>query len=166
MTCSPLPELAHIRHLRPRCKTLPYETFPPEKTPADMIMFMPYLHYEYTSRRQKMLETVEQVREGVRSGPPRPQSNTPDQNAIWAYLRRDMPLHIRRTLDQFYYDALDSDTPQKRGVPPRNKDQVIQRFMKSQEQWKRDDPLMLMVDQLWMVLLEDGETLAKVYRII
>jgi hypothetical protein len=159
ITCSLLPELSYIRYLRPQCKTIPYVGFPPDKVLADMILFMPYLHYEYTSRRQSMLETVDQVIEGARSGPPRPQSNTADQNAIWAYLRRDMPLHIRRTLDQFYYDALDSDTPQKKGVPPRNKDQVIQRFMKAQEQWKNEDPLMLMVDQLWMVLLEDGNVL-------
>jgi hypothetical protein len=115
------------------------------------------LHYEYTSRRQNMAETVDQVIESERRRPPKPQSNTPDQNSIWAYLRKDVPLHMRRTLDQFYYNALNSDTPQKSGVPPRNLDQVTQRFMRGQEEWKNDDPLMLMVDQLWMVLLEDGE---------
>ena len=118
---------------------------------------MPYLHYEYTSKRESMADTIDKVREGIRSAPPRPQANTPDQNSLWAYLRRDIPLHIRRTLDQFYYDALDSDTPQKTGVPPRNLDQVTQRFMRAQPEWKNDDPLMLMVDQLWMVLLEDSK---------
>lgn len=126
-----------------------------------MILFMPYMHYELTSNRQEMARTMQEVRQ--RTIPLRPRANTPDQNAIWAYMRsksdtrREMPLHVRRTLDQFYYDALDSDTPQKPGVPPRNEDQVTQRFMKSQKAWCKDDPLLIMVDQIWMVLLEDGK---------
>jgi hypothetical protein len=118
---------------------------------------MPYLHYEYTSKREDMKHTINQVRDGIRVAPPKFSRNTPDQNAFWAYLRQDIPLHIRRTLDQYYYDALDSDSSQRKGVLPRNLDQVTQRFMKSQEQFKNDDTILLMVDQLWMVLLEDGK---------
>jgi hypothetical protein len=103
-----------------------------------------------------MKNTMNKVREGIRIAPPKFASNTPDQNAFWAYLRRDIPLHIRRTLDQYYYDALDSDSSQRKGVLPRNLDQVTQRFMKSQDQFKNEDSILLMVDQLWMVLLEDG----------
>jgi Ankyrin repeats (3 copies) len=153
---SPIEELSHIRYLLPRCRTLPYIGYPPDLPTADVIIFMPFLHYEQTAQRRSMAATIEKVREGVRSAPPRPENNTSEQNSIWAYLRGDIPLHVRRTLDQFYYDSLDSDAQQKRGVPARNEDQVTQRFMRDQEQWKNEDPLLLMVDQLWIVLLEDG----------
>jgi hypothetical protein len=151
---SSIEELSHIRHMFPRCRTLPYVGYPEDQVAANVILFMPYLHYEHTSKRREMARTIDQVREGRRNAPPR--GNNPDQNALWAYLKRDVPLHTRRTLDQYYYDALDSDRPLKKGVPPRNEDQVTQRFMRSQPKWQNDDPLLLMVDQLWMVVLEDG----------
>jgi hypothetical protein len=182
ISTSPVEKLKHIRHLWARCETIPYdrrvvngngkakkehaknEGEPKQDgeeakgpTPAaDVILFMPYLHYEYTQKREEMKNTIDQVRGGIRVAPPKYVTNTPDQNAIWAYLRHDIPLHMRRTLDQYYYDALDSDSSQRKGVLPRNLDQVTQRFMKSQEQFKNDDTILLMVDQLWMVLLEDG----------
>jgi hypothetical protein len=150
---SPLEELSYIRSMLPGCHTLPYIGYPDDEPAANFIMFMPYLHYEYTSKRQQMAETIGQVRDRMRSIPPR--GNIPDQNAFWAYLKKDNPLHIRRTLDQFYYDALDSDKSFRTGVPPRNDDQVTQRFMRSQPRWKDDDPMLLMVDQLWIAVLED-----------
>ena len=180
---SPVEKLKHIRFMWPRCETMPYTMAvendngkakkekhdEPSKdeeakkaTPtADVILFVPYLHYEYTLKREDMKNTIDQVRGGIRVAPPKYVTNTPDQNAIWAYLRHDIPLHIRRTLDQYYYDALDSDSSQRKGVLPRNLDQVTQRFMKSQEQFKNDDTILLMVDQLWLVLLEDGKSSTK-----
>jgi hypothetical protein len=116
---------------------------------------MPYIHYEEASKREDMASSINQVRRVSRRHPNRPLENSPDENLIWAYLRGEMPLHCRRTIDQYYYDSLDSDTPQKADLKPRNSDQVVQRFMEAQEKWKDEEPHVLMVDQIWMVLLED-----------
>ncbi|KAF2664710.1 hypothetical protein BT63DRAFT_418056 [Microthyrium microscopicum] len=152
---SPLPELTHIRHMTPRCRVLPYYGIPEDIPSADMILFMPYLHYEYTEKRESMAKAVNRIRNGARKWPARSEEHSADENSLWAYLKKDIPLHIRRTLDQFYYDSFDSDKSEMEDVPPRNQDQVVQRFMKSQKEWKGQDPLLLMVDQLWMVMLED-----------
>lgn len=153
---SPIVNLTHIRYLKPQCRKLVSLAREPLKKPSEnLILFMPYLHYEKSAAREEMAETIKDVRKtNARRSPPRPDDLNPDQKSVWSYLWGDMPLHIRRTLDQFYYDALDSDTPQRDGVEPRNKDQVVYRFMK--KEWKDDDPYILMVDQLWMVMLEDG----------
>ena len=149
---SPIVNLAHIRYLKPQCRKLVSLIREPSE---DLILFMPYLHYEKSKPREELAETIKEVRRtNARRIPPRPDNLNPDQKLVWSYLWGDIPLHIRRTLDQFYYDALDSDTPQRAGVEPRNKDQVVYRFMK--KEWKDDDPYVLMVDQLWMVMLEDG----------
>ncbi len=148
---SPIVNLAHIRYLKPQCRKLVSLIPQPSE---DLLLFMPYLHYEKSKARDEMAETIKDVRKtNARRLPPRPDDLNPDQKSVWSYLWGDFPLHIRRTLDQFYYDALDSDTPQREGVEPRNKDQVVYRFMK--KEWK-DDPYILMVDQLWMVMLENG----------
>jgi hypothetical protein len=149
---SPIVNLAHIRYLKPQCRKLVSVIREPSE---DLFLFMPYLHYEKSKSRDEMAETIKDVRRtNVRRMPPRPDDLNPDQKSLWSYLWPDFPLHPRRTLDQFYYDALDSDTPQRDGVEPRNMDQVVYRFMK--KEWKGDDPYILMVDQLWMVMLEDG----------
>lgn len=149
---SPIVNLAHIRYLKPQCRKLVTIMGQPS---VHLLLFMPYLHYEKSKAREEMAETVKDVRKtNARRLPPRIDDLNPDQKSVWSYLWGDMPLHIRRTLDQFYYDALDSDTPQREGVEPRNKDQVVYRFMK--KEWKDDNPYILMVDQLWMVMLEDG----------
>ena len=150
---SPITSLAHIRFMKPQCKNLRSLI---RYSSDDLILFMPYLHYETASSRQKMADTVREVRStNTRRYPPNPDALSPDQKLIWSYLWGDIPLHIRRTLDQFMYDAVDSDTPQRKGVEPRNVDQVVYRFMK--KEWENEDPYVLMVDQLWMVILEDGK---------
>lgn len=49
-------------------------------------------------------------------------------------------LHIRRTLDQSFYHTLDSTST-------RNKDQVVTRYGRRE---KRKQPVVMMVDQLWL----------------
>ena len=162
---SPLPELSHIRYMPPQCRVLDY-LIGSDKSSTDMILFMPYLHYDYTEKRQDMADHVKKIVDSATSLPPRGVAKTADERALWAYLKRDVPLHIRRTIDQFFYDSFDSDKKVMDDVPARNQDQVTQRFMRAQNEWKGDDPLLLMVDQLWMVLLEDGKLLTvwcKIY---
>lgn len=56
---------------------------------------------------------------------------------------RNLPLHCRRTLSQFYYHA----------KLQRPKQIVTSHF---EGNWPSEDPLTLMVDQLWMLVLSDG----------
>ena len=60
------------------------------------------------------------------------------------------PIHCRRTLDQFSYYMLDS-------TESRDMDQVMYRWAKKwREQTPAKDRPILMVDQLWLWVLNDG----------
>lgn len=137
------------------CSPLPDIGYPDDQASADMILFvslvvflsfgclanflkMPYLHYEKTEARDQMAKVIAQVRGGGRSWPSRSNENKPHENSLWAYLKRDIPLHVRRTLDQFFYDAFDSDKSKMTDVPARNQDQVTQRFMRARNEWKAE----------------------------
>jgi hypothetical protein len=68
-----------------------------------------------------------------------------DENA-----KKIMPIHCRRTLDQFSYYMLDS-------TENRDMDQVIYRWAKKWHgQTPAKDRPILMVDQLWLWVLNDG----------
>lgn len=58
-----------------------------------------------------------------------------------------LPLHCRMTLSQFYYHS--------RLQKPK---QVVTRHF--EDKWPNEDPLTLMVDQLWMLVLIDGTYLS------
>ncbi len=70
------------------------------------------------------------------------------------------PLHCRRTLDQFSYYMLDT-------TESRDRDQVLWRWgrkklekaAKPGRTVRGDDAPVLMVDQLWMWVLHDGESI-------
>ncbi|MCJ1476515.1 hypothetical protein MMC13_005181 [Lambiella insularis] len=64
-----------------------------------------------------------------------------DEKLIYAYLLEASPLHPRRTLDQYFYSA--GDTEQ------RDKDQVVYRYC----QRHNIEPKLFMVDQLWLWVL-------------
>jgi hypothetical protein len=77
------------------------------------------------------------------------------EKLVLAYLNENLPLHVRRTLDQFSYYTLP-----KEKIRARDLDQVVWRYTKENK-----DPLLLMVDQLWLWVIEvpkepgiDGET--------
>jgi hypothetical protein len=67
---------------------------------------------------------------------------------IGAYVDDRHPLHIRRTLDQSYYYMLDN-------TRSRDKDQVVSRYGKLLNR----KPVVMMVDQLWLWILEGYERL-------
>lgn len=72
-----------------------------------------------------------------------PASETTDQKMIRAYLNDPHPLHIRRTLDQYYYHSMES-------TAERDKDQTVSRHLIS----KGLEPTVLtVVDQLWLWVL-------------
>lgn len=80
---------------------------------------------------------------------------------IWTYFRDKAPLHCRRTLDQFTYHMLE-DTER------RDNTQVISRWTKREgdkrfrankgERHRKGSLPVLMIDQLWLWILEDEQT--------
>ena len=68
-----------------------------------------------------------------------------DEKLIYAYLLDASPLHPRRTLDQFYYSAGDTEK--------RDKDQVVYRYCLRH----KIEPKLFMVDQLWLWILGKGD---------
>lgn len=70
-----------------------------------------------------------------------------DERLLRDNINDDLPLHIRRTLDQYYFVALDNTSE-------RDKDQVVYRGTTSKD--SRDfNRRVIMVDQLWMWILDD-----------
>ncbi|KAL2838029.1 hypothetical protein BJY01DRAFT_220329 [Aspergillus pseudoustus] len=111
---------------------------------CNVCVFMPYLHFETAERRDKMQEAIE---EAQGSSTPRPgirRTPTRDELLLRAHLSSSTTsLHIRRTLDQFFYPNIDTQT--------RDKDQVVYRYQTKGS--RTPDPKIFMVDQLWMWIL-------------
>ncbi|KXT03866.1 hypothetical protein AC578_8935 [Pseudocercospora eumusae] len=110
---------------------------------CNVFMFMPYLHFETERRRQEMQRAVENperllTRQAV--------SVVADEVLIRAHLTKSSSfLHVRRTLDQFFYHNIDTRS--------RDCDQVVYRFQKKNKKDEDIDPKIFMVDQLWMWIL-------------
>ncbi|KAK3059761.1 hypothetical protein LTS18_010107, partial [Coniosporium uncinatum] len=107
-----------------------------------IVLFMPYLHYETDERRRKMRAAVQSAKD---RRPPRANANA-DELLIHAYLNESPPLHIRRTLDQFYYHSIDT--------AERDQDQVVYRYCKNPE--RNLEPKVFFVDQLWLWIIGEG----------
>ncbi|KAJ5774761.1 hypothetical protein N7457_009657 [Penicillium paradoxum] len=112
---------------------------------CNVCVFMPYLHFETTERRQKMqdaisrAETLDFVSKGMKL------VRTRDEMLIDAHLTSSATsLHVRRTLDQFFYPNIDTQS--------RDQDQVVYRYQ-TKSPGMESDPKIFMVDQLWMWVL-------------
>ncbi|KAJ5207925.1 hypothetical protein N7449_002304 [Penicillium cf. viridicatum] len=112
---------------------------------CNVCVFMPYLHFETTERRQKMqdaisrAETLDFVSNGMK------RMRTRDEMLIDAHLSSSTTsLHVRRTLDQFFYPNIDTKS--------RDQDQVVYRYQ-TKSPGMGADPKIFMVDQLWMWVL-------------
>ncbi|KAI2756575.1 hypothetical protein DTO006G1_7939 [Penicillium roqueforti] len=112
---------------------------------CNVCVFMPYLHFETTERRQKMqdaisrAETLDFVSNGMK------RMRTRDEMLIDAHLSSSTTsLHVRRTLDQFFYPNIDTKS--------RDQDQVVYRYQ-TKSPGMEADPKIFMVDQLWMWVL-------------
>lgn len=114
----------------------------PRKTEpsGNVVLFMPYLHYE-THRKRKFMSHV--IKQATSKSNQPVLAQTCDEMLIHAYLHSTHNLHIRRTLDQFYYHAISTDD--------RDEDQVIYRYTKD----KGKEVKVFMVDQLWLWILGD-----------
>ncbi|KAL2063410.1 hypothetical protein VTL71DRAFT_5215 [Oculimacula yallundae] len=119
------------------------------QTKGNVFTFMPYLHFESTRRRQEMQEAIKRA-ENMRSPlcPYLGKAQTYDEMLIRAHLATsNVSLHVRRTLDQFFYHNIDTES--------RDQDQVVYRYqLKGKDREDPDvDPKIVMVDQLWMWVL-------------
>ena len=113
---------------------------------GNIVLFMPYLHYETHEQREKMTKAIERAT-GTPESLSGPDSGIScDEMLMRAYLPNSQNahsthnlLHIRRTLDQFYYHAISTES--------RDKDQVVFRYTEAQ---KSHETKVFMVDQLWL----------------
>lgn len=71
-----------------------------------------------------------------------------DERLLRDHLHETPPLHIRRTLDQSYFWTLEDTTS-------RDRDQVVYRGTKGGKYW---NARIVMVDQLWLWVLDDRES--------
>lgn len=95
---------------------------------------------EQEERRKKRIQRIVKVAE---------ESCTSDEKLILAYMFDEVPLHFRRTLDQYYYyNLLTTET--------RDTDQVVSRYFKKVWPEEENEHLLLMVDQLWLWILDEG----------
>lgn len=120
-----------------------------EPTPtvrSNICMFMPYLHFETAECQQKMREAIIEAEKRTAPFPRLTRESTRDEMLIRAHVNSsNASLHVRRTLDQFFYPNIDTKT--------RDSDQVVYRYQKRWDDQITRDPKIFMVDQLWMWIL-------------
>lgn len=116
----------------------------PAPLESNVCYFMPYLHFETAERREKMQEAIQETQkvktpqQGIERKPTR------DELLLRAHLTSSTTsLHIRRTLDQFFYPNIDTQS--------RDQDQVVYRYQTKGS--RTPEPKIFMVDQLWMWIL-------------
>jgi ankyrin repeat protein/Mg2+ and Co2+ transporter CorA len=121
---------------------------------GNIFAFMPYLHFETNQRRQEMQKAIadaqklkERNRRDVLIAPqPPPPASTYDEMLLRAHLTSShVSLHVRRTLDQFFYHNINTQS--------RDEDQVVYRYQCNPSHVSHADPKIFMVDQLWMWVL-------------
>ena len=116
-------------------------------------MKMPYIHWEFQVDQQKrhnMIQAIarnDRYRKKERSS----RGQSLELSLLETHINTDQPLHIRRTLDQYFYTSLKSTTA-------RDDDQVVYRYAKNMLDGIATQELpLMMVDQLWLLMLYDGK---------
>ncbi|KAJ5084071.1 hypothetical protein NUU61_008650 [Penicillium alfredii] len=166
----------HARFVKPKCihsRQLDVAQGTTTGTTEDpqMALYVPYLHwdsYRNVLQRRKVIE--ERLRQGrSRPVPGRISRTSLEAQLIWKYLGCEPPIHFRRTLDQFGY-------PNLRSTVARDDDQML--WKRTRRSTRVDDQLreyleaapddgedsdpdgfmdgnVLMVDQLWLWIVDD-----------
>lgn len=115
---------------------------------------MPFLHYETNAGRKSIARAIDsatQNRKFLSEG----EKGSPDEELIHTYLHEKPYMHIRRTLDQYYYHTMKDTTE-------RDEDQVVYRYAK--KMWPEEHESVhniLMVDQLWLWILDGGKIVER-----
>ncbi|GAM89598.1 hypothetical protein ANO11243_076370 [Dothideomycetidae sp. 11243] len=118
---------------------------------ANVVFFSPFLHFETSSARRTMHEAIKRARQrsrtAVKASEPSIKGLTCDEMLLRAHLSNSsLSLHVRRTLDQFFYHNIDTEF--------RDQDQVVYRYQNENNHAAPEaDPKIFMVDQLWMWVL-------------
>ncbi|KAK7917394.1 hypothetical protein PG985_011002 [Apiospora marii] len=213
----------HARHMRSKCAIIPRDTMSqsglrqgssaptlregstssgsnsnPERPftrGKNIALFLPYMHWETSSRRAKMVEVINETIDHKKKDPklldiakkirgkstskvktePKPWKRLlatylftlaqvaeqmdyeADERLLRDFVKADPPLHIRRTLDQYYFVTLD-DTSQ------RDKDQVVYRGTLDKKRETKSQSRVVMVDQLWLWILDDNTIITSFPR--
>ncbi|RYP15365.1 hypothetical protein DL765_005756 [Monosporascus sp. GIB2] len=126
---------AHSHFMRPFCQRVG-----DHKPPNMANIVMPFLHYETHEARKTMSHAIMEVRKGR----PLPEHPSKDCLLLHAYLKATPPLQPRRTLDQHFYDGIDTTL--------RDTDQVVYRYCEKHKLEKK----VFMVDQLWLWVMGKG----------
>ncbi|CAO2649435.1 Nn.00g068200.m01.CDS01 [Neocucurbitaria sp. VM-36] len=124
---------------------------PTASAKGNIFSFMPYLHFETDRRRQEMQAAIarsqvlkeREKNDGHILKPVIQRASTYDEMLLRAHLTSSqVSLHVRRTLDQFFYHNIDTQS--------RDRDQVVYRYQCKSSDSQTVDPKIFMVDQLWM----------------
>ncbi|KAL4746996.1 hypothetical protein BDW72DRAFT_24528 [Aspergillus terricola var. indicus] len=137
---------------------------------------MPYVHWEYAATFHEMNDYAQKVADIAWSSasPPNRKHQAPPPNGKYQALMRAYmtpsdssdsqqsenkvkrrpvdQLHIRRSLDQYYYHALKS-------TKDRDEDQLVSRMFRDGE--LEGDPVLIVVDQLWLWVLENNTVITS-----
>ncbi|KAI0185285.1 hypothetical protein EV127DRAFT_515449 [Xylaria flabelliformis] len=191
----------HARHMRSRCSVIPRansnlklqdaaRSVPDQSKNEgkDIAIFLPYLHWETSSRRAKMVEIMDEVirpqgqkkvnhpnMADIVENKRNPTGKEPkyrhyignylmaiakvaeemdyedDEHLLRKSISAKAPLHARRTLDQYYFPTLEDTSV-------RDRDQVVYRGT------KYGSPRVVMVDQLWLWIMNDNTIITSFPR--
>lgn len=161
----------HACFLKPTCGTISFEEASVQEC---RYLYLPYLHFDSYKAVIKRRNLIKQRLEQGRTHPV-PTSVVREESlelrTIWAFLGHDPPINCRRTLDQYQYPSVHDTTA-------RDDDQVLYKLTKerlpnynlTEEELSYlftiddEDVLdgnLLMVDQLWMWILETPDHRCK-----
>ncbi|KAK4546474.1 hypothetical protein LTR36_002151 [Oleoguttula mirabilis] len=125
---------------------------PPAEAENNVFLFAPYLHFETDARRREMQEALKQAESAANTKGMSAAADAlvrepqhEDELLLKAHLGSST-LHIRRTLDQFFYRTIDTAF--------RDATQVVYKHLEEHAKIA-EDLKVLMVDQLWMWILGD-----------
>jgi len=129
---------------------------------------MPYLTFETLGGVRRMNSTIKSIRDGNGVPPNLNQGSTlaladslanvrgSEERVLLAFLdpgataEQDAKLQISRSLDEYYYHALNDDEREHR-----NGDQVIRRFQNRDTGKGSPESLICMVDQMWLYIIDE-----------
>lgn len=151
----------HACFLKPTCGTVSFQKL---LIPDCRYLYLPYLHFDSYRAVIKRRRLIKQRLEQGRSNPVPawvPNDESLELKLLWVFLGHDPPINCRRTLDQYQYPSI-HDTR------ARDDDQVLYKLTKERLPYstsmsnfgvrnEEDDVLngnLLMVDQLWMWIME------------
>lgn len=125
----------------------------PEFTPKMEVNDITWTDFESTDKssdektEKKIKEKTRKINEKINEKIKKKADEKAKESSIGVIekdLYSSLPLHCRKTLSEFYY-----------GTMLQKPKQIITRHF--QECWPDEDPVTLLVDQLWMLVLVDGK---------